>query len=56
MFGTALLLVLLGGALVLMWAQIPKEREETRRNLQSFAVVSFGLAWLFIVLSLFFEY
>lgn len=57
MFGFGLLLALLGVGLAIVWTQSPKtpETEEARSLLRSCMIAAFALAWLFIVLGLFFE-
>ena len=57
MFGFGLLLALLGVGLAIVWSQSPRtpETEETRALLRSSMIAAFALAWLFIVLALFFE-
>lgn len=57
MFGFGLLLGLLGALLAIVWTQTPRtsETEEARALLRSCTVAAFGLAWLFIVLALFFD-
>lgn len=57
MFGFGLLLAFLGVVLLIVWTQAPKtpETEEGRGLLRSCSVAAFGLAWLFVVLSLFFD-